>query len=318
MNSGRVSQGPKVKEFEESIAKSIGVKYAVAVSNCTNALHLANISIGISLGDEVLVADYTFPATGHSVLYCGATPVFVDNDPKTYNIDPTKIEEFLLKEKPDLVIMYNNTNSTFAGALAEAGLRSFDRTMPEEINRVLIDHISDVLFCLTQTAVDNLRNEGITRGVHLVGDVMVDALEFNKGIAEDRSQILERLRVVSKQYLVITVHRPANTDSREYMENIIGAVGEARMPVVFPVHPRTKKFLEEYGMWNRLPANIIVTEPLGYLDMLKLIRHACKILTDSGGIHKEAHILSVPCITLRDGTEWVETMEDGGYINGNG
>jgi UDP-N-acetylglucosamine 2-epimerase (non-hydrolysing) len=236
-----------------------------------------------------------------------------------------KVEEVILNEKPDLVIVYGDTNSTLAGALAaaklhipvahvEAGLRSFDRTMPEEINRVLTDHISDVLFCPTQTAVDNLRNEGITRGVHLVGDVMVDALEFNREIAEDRSQILERLNLASKQYLVLTVHRPANTDSQEHMENIMGAVGKAGLPVVFPVHPRTKKFLEEYGMWNWLPANIIAIEPLGYLDMLKLMRHACKILTDSGGIQKEAYILSVPCITLRDNTEWVETVEEGGNV----
>lgn len=237
----------------------------------------------------------------------------------------TNVEEVLLKEKPDLVIVYGDTNSTLAGALAaaklhipvahvEAGLRSFDRTMPEEINLVLTDHISDILFCPTQTAVDNLRNEGITRGVHLVGDVMQDALKFNIEIAEERSQILERHGLTSKQYLVLTIHRPANTDSQEHMENIIVAVGEAGMPVVFPVHPRTKKYLEEFGMWNRLTANIIVTEPLGYLDMLKLMRHACKILTDSGGVQKEAYILGVPCITLRDVTEWVETVEEGGNV----
>jgi len=237
----------------------------------------------------------------------------------------TGIEEILIKESPDLVIVFGDTNSTLAGALAaaklhipvahvEAGLRSFDRTMPEEINRVLTDHVSDLLFCPTETAVKNLTAEGITKGVHLVGDVMVDALEFNREIAEDRSQILKRLGLVSKQYLVLTVHRPANTDSREHMENIIRAVGEAGMPVVFPVHPRTKKFLEEYEMWNRLPANIIITEPLGYLDMLKLMRHASKILTDSGGVQKEAYLLGVPCITLRDVTEWVDTVEEGGNV----
>ena len=236
-----------------------------------------------------------------------------------------RLEEVLVKEKPDLVIVYGDTNSTLAGALAaaklhipiahvEGGLRSFDRTMPEEINRVLTDHISDILFCPTQTAVDNLRNEGITRGVHLVGDVMVDALEYNKEIAEERSLILERLGLASKQYLVLTVHRPVNTDSRENMKNIIEAVGMAGKPVVFPVHPRTKKVLEEYEIWNRLPTNIIITEPLGYLDMLKLMRHASKILTDSGGIQKEAYLLRVPCITLRDVTEWVETVEEGGNV----
>ena len=233
-----------------------------------------------------------------------------------------RVEEILLHEKPDLVIVYGDTNTTLAGALAaaklhipvahvEAGLRSFDRSMPEEINRIVTDHISDLLFCPTKTAVCNLANEGITSGVHLVGDVMVDALEFNKDIAEKRSSILERLGITPKQYLVLTVHRPANTDSREHMESIIGAVGEVRVPVVFPVHPRTHKCLEEYGMGGRLPANIIITEPLGYLDMLKLIRHASMILTDSGGIQKEAYLLGVSCITLRENTEWVETVEEG-------
>jgi len=233
-----------------------------------------------------------------------------------------QVEEILLCERPDLVIVYGDTNTTLAGALAaaklhipvahvEAGLRSFDRTMPEEINRVVTDHISDLLFCPTGTAVSNLANEGITRGVHLVGDVMVDALEFNKEIAEKRSPILERLGITQDQYLVLTVHRPANTDSRKHMESIIGAVGEAGIPVVFPVHPRTHKCLEEYGMGGRLPANIIVTEPLGYLDMLKLMRHASRILTDSGGIQKEAYLLGVPCITLRESTEWVETVKEG-------
>lgn len=170
--------------------------------------------------------------------------------------------------------------------------------MPEEINRIVTDHVSDLLFCPTQTAVDNLRNEGIIRGVHLVGAVMVDALEFNREIAEDRSQILERLGLVNKQYLVLTVHRAANTDNREHMENIIEAVGEAGMPAVFPVHPRTKQCLQKYGLWKRLPANIIITEPLGYLDTLKLIRHSQKVLTDSSGIQKEAYLLKIPCITL--------------------
>jgi len=233
-----------------------------------------------------------------------------------------RVEEVLVKEKPDLVIVYGDTNSTVAGALAavkmhipvahvEAGVRSFDRTMPEEINRVITDHISEVLFCPTQTSVDNLQKEGITRGVYPAGDVMVDALEFNKETAEERSTITGRLGVRSGQYLVLTVHRPVNTDSRAHMENILEAVARAGMPVVFPVHPRTKKILEEYGTLTRLPENILVSEPLGYLDMLKLMRHASKILTDSGGIQKEAYILGVPCITLRENTEWVETLHDG-------
>lgn len=161
-----------------------------------------------------------------------------------------EIEKVLLKENPDMMLIYGDTNSTLAGALAavklnikvahvEAELRSFDRSMPEEINRVLADHISDLLFCPTQTAVDNLANEGIEAGVHLVGDVMVDALEYNLKIAEKKSGIIEELALEKGKYLVITVHRPGNTDSRENMTNIIEALGEAGRVVVFPVHPRT-------------------------------------------------------------------------------
>ncbi len=234
-----------------------------------------------------------------------------------------RLEDVLLKERPDLVIVFGDTNSTLAGALAavklhipvahvEAGLRSFDRAMPEEINRVVTDHISDLLFCPTETAVVNLRNEGITKGVFLTGDVMVDALEFNREIAEDRSHILEDLGLAPGHYLVLTVHRPANTDSRENMMSILGAAGNAGWPVVFPVHPRTRKVLERYGLWDRLPKDLIITPPLGYLDMIRLMAYAKKILTDSGGMQKEAYILGIPCITLRDTTEWVETL-DGGW-----
>jgi len=233
-----------------------------------------------------------------------------------------RVEEVLEREEPDMVLVYGDTNSTLAGALAaakmhipvshvEAGLRSFDRTMPEEINRVLTDHISDLLFCPTETAVKNLANEGITNGVHLVGDVMVDALHFNRGIALEKSHILERLGMEEKGYLVVTVHRPANTDNRENMQSIIEALGEAGKPVIFPMHPRTRKYLQSYGMLDRLPANLIITEPLGYLDMLRLMDGAEKILTDSGGIQKEAYLLGVPCITLRENTEWVETVQGG-------
>ena len=233
-----------------------------------------------------------------------------------------RVEEVLEKEKPDLVIVFGDTNSTLAGALAavklhipvahvEAGLRSFDRTMPEEINRVVTDHVSDLLFCPTETAVRNLRDEGIIKGVHLVGDVMVDALEYNRGTAEKKSRVLKRFGLSRKGYLVVTVHRPANTDSRDYMESILSALGDSGMPVLFPIHPRTKKVLKEYGLWDHLPENVIATEPLGYLDMLQAMANAKKILTDSGGMQKEAYLLGVPCITLRDTTEWVETVDDG-------
>jgi len=232
------------------------------------------------------------------------------------------IEDVLEKEEPEIVLVYGDTNSTLAGALAaakmhvpvahvEAGLRSFDRRMPEEVNRVLTDHASDILFCPTATAVRNLAAEGVTEGVFLVGDVMVDAMNHNRTIAEERSRILEDAGVRPGEYLVVTVHRPSNTDSRENMAAIIGALGEAGVPVVFPVHPRTRKFLLGYDLLAAMPENIRITEPLGYLDMLRLMAHAKKILTDSGGVQKEAYMLGVPCITLRENTEWVETVEAG-------
>ncbi|MEN6519413.1 MAG: UDP-N-acetylglucosamine 2-epimerase (non-hydrolyzing) [Methanospirillum sp.] len=233
-----------------------------------------------------------------------------------------EIEKVLLAEEPDRVIVYGDTNSTLAGALAaaklhipvahvEAGLRSFDRRMPEEINRVMTDHISDLLFCPTPTAVENLAAEGITNGVHLVGDVMADALHFNRERAERQSKILEKFELGQGGYLVLTVHRPANTDSREAMDSILSAVGDAGMPVIFPVHPRTSSCLKEHGLADRVPANIHLVEPLSYLDMLRVMAGAQRILTDSGGIQKEAYMLGVPCITLRDTTEWVETVHDG-------
>lgn len=224
----------------------------------------------------------------------------------------TEIEKVILKEQPDLMLVYGDTNSTLAGALAavkhrirvahvEAGLRSFDRNMPEEINRVLIDHISDILFCPTQTAVDNLSKEGITQGVNLVGDVMLDALTYNLEVAKKKSRIIEELELEERKYLVTTVHRPGNTDSIDNMRSIIEALGESGMPVVFPVHPRTEKFLQEYGLL--MPANVRLIKPLGYLDMLMLMANARKILTDSGGVLKEAYMLGVPCITLRENTD---------------
>ena len=236
-----------------------------------------------------------------------------------------KIEEVLLKEKPDLVLVYGDTNSTLAGALAavklhvpvahvEAGLRSFDRSMPEEVNRVLVDHMSDFLFCPTQTAVDNLRSEGITKGVFLTGDVMVDALEYNKEIARDRSDVLQKYSLTPGRFFILTVHRPSNTDNPAHMESIIEALGKCGMKILFPVHPRTRKYLVSFGLWDKIPENVVICEPLGYLDMLAAMSSAGKILTDSGGVQKEAYLLSVPCITLRENTEWVETVEAGWNI----
>jgi len=232
------------------------------------------------------------------------------------------IEKVLLKEKPDLVLVYGDTNSTLAGALAsvklhipighvEAGLRSFDRTMPEEINRVLTDHSSDILFCPTQNAVNNLAKEGITKGVYKVGDVMLDALQYNQEIAESKSAILEDLNLESKQYLVATIHRPSNTDNKKNLSNIVEAFCSVDETIVLPVHPRTEKFLKEYNLYNKLQEKVRIIKPVGYLDFIKLMNHSKKIITDSGGVQKEAYIFKVSCITLRDKTEWVETVEDG-------
>jgi UDP-N-acetylglucosamine 2-epimerase (non-hydrolysing) len=233
-----------------------------------------------------------------------------------------KVEEVLMTEMPDLVLVYGDTNSTLAGALAatklqvpvahvEAGLRSFDRSMPEEINRVITDHISDILFCPTQTSVDNLEKEGIFCGVRKVGDVMVDALKHNAGFAGEKSHIIRKLGLKKGDYYVATVHRQGNTDNRMNLTAITEAFRDSGKTVIFPVHPRTKHYLHEYGLWDSLSENIRCIEPVGYIDMLTLMKNAKKILTDSGGIQKEAYIMGVPCITLRENTEWIETLTGG-------
>jgi len=232
-----------------------------------------------------------------------------------------RIEEVLLEERPDWVLVYGDTNSTLAGALAavklhipvahvEAGLRSFNRSMPEEHNRVLTDHAADLLFCPTQTAVDHLAHEGIVQGVHLVGDVMYDAVLYNIVLAEERSDVLTRLGVEPGCDALVTAHRPRNTDDPARLRAIIAALEEIScdLPVVFPVHPRTR-----HALANLPPAthNLRLIEPVGYLDMLMLEKHDRLILTDSGGVQKEAYLFAVPCVTLREETEWVETVQAG-------
>jgi len=232
----------------------------------------------------------------------------------------TAIEEVLLKEKPDWVLIYGDTNSTLAGALAaakrhipiahvEAGLRSFNRLMPEEINRVVADQLSHLLLCPSQVAVENLAAEGITKGVCITGDVMADALQFAAEKAGASSDILTRLALQPKRYLLATVHRAENTDNSERLAGILSAFAALDEPIVFPAHPRTRKFLQETGY--QPPENVKLIEPVGYFDIIALEKSARLLLTDSGGMQKEAYWLKIPCITLRDETEWIETVELG-------
>jgi UDP-GlcNAc3NAcA epimerase len=231
------------------------------------------------------------------------------------------IEDVLVSRSPDCVLIYGDTNSTLAGALAaaklcipvahvEAGLRSFNRRMPEEINRVAADHVSDLLLCPSDAAVTNLAGEGITKGVHLVGDVMLDVLNWAKQRIDGKSKtILDRLGLGKQDYLVATVHRSENTDEIGRLSSILRAFDSLNEPVVFPVHPRTRKIIAELNLSPKSHVHLI--EPLGYLDMVALVRSARLALTDSGGLQKETYWLGVPCVTLRKETEWVETVESG-------
>jgi UDP-GlcNAc3NAcA epimerase len=234
-----------------------------------------------------------------------------------------KIEELIGAERPDGAIVFGDTDSTLAGALAasrlqiplvhiEAGMRSFNRAMPEEINRIVADHLSSLLLCVTAGAVANLAREGISDKAYVVGDLMYDTALLATEVAEERSDIVERLGLSSKAYRVATVHRAGNTDDSNKLQEILDYVaGEAsRQPVVFPVHPRTAAAAAAAGL-QLDRAGIIVTEPLGYLDMCKLVHHSSLVMTDSGGLQKEAYFHRVPCITLRDETEWVETVACG-------
>jgi UDP-GlcNAc3NAcA epimerase len=218
------------------------------------------------------------------------------------------------------VVVFGDTNSTMAAALAavklgvpvahvEAGMRSFNRRMPEEINRVVADCLSTLLFCPTQTAVDNLAREGITSGVHQVGDVMYDSVLFNAGLAQRTSRVLERLGLEPNSYFLATVHRAENTDDQSRLAGILAAFRQIDLPIVLPLHPRTRKTLGA-GL-DAIGGRVRAIDPVSYLDMLMLERHARLILTDSGGVQKEAYWFGVPCVTLRDETEWVELVQAG-------
>jgi UDP-GlcNAc3NAcA epimerase len=232
------------------------------------------------------------------------------------------IERILIKEQPDWVLVYGDTNSTLAGALAaaklhlpiahvEAGLRSFNRTMPEEINRVLTDHLAEILLAPTETAVANLRREGLEESrIHLSGDVMYDAALFYADVAAARSRILESLDVAPKGYVLATVHRAENTDDPARLRAVFHGLSAlaAEVPIVLPLHPRTRAALGREGLLRRLPFALRIIEPVGYLDMIRLEQNARLIATDSGGVQKEAFFYRVPCVTLRSETEWTELV----------
>jgi UDP-N-acetylglucosamine 2-epimerase (non-hydrolysing)/UDP-GlcNAc3NAcA epimerase len=234
------------------------------------------------------------------------------------------LEPVLPDLSPDMVLVYGDTNSTLAGALAaaqrrvpvahvEAGMRSFDRAMPEELNRVLTDHASDLLLCSTETAVENLRNEGVAGEVRLVGDAMADVTLAFAPVAEERSTALADHGVEPGSYLLVTAHRAGNVDDPGRLQKLVELLEALPLPALFPLHPRTRARLDSAGLMERVEraSQVALAPPLGYLDFLTLARNARAVLTDSGGVQKEAFLLGTPCVTLRDTTEWVETVESG-------
>ncbi|MCH7699659.1 MAG: UDP-N-acetylglucosamine 2-epimerase (non-hydrolyzing) [Chloroflexi bacterium] len=231
-----------------------------------------------------------------------------------------RLEVVLQEEAPDWVVVFGDTNSTLAAALAaaklglpiahvEAGLRSFDRSMPEEVNRVLTDHCATLLFCPTDTAMQHLAAEGLSERAHLTGDIMFDSLQQHRELLDDRTGLLEEMGLERKGYFLATVHRAANTDDPASLARIVQALGDLQDAVVLPLHPRTKAALQAADI--HLPPNVKEIAPVGYLDMLALQLHARMVLTDSGGVQKEAYLLGTPCVTLRQETEWPETLVDG-------
>jgi len=233
-----------------------------------------------------------------------------------------RLDAVVEREDPDVVLVYGDTNSTLGAALVaakldvrlahvEAGLRSYNRAMPEEVNRVLTDHAADLLFAPTKTAAEALRREGVTAGVHWTGDVMYDALLWAREHAHGRIDVLDELGVVPGEFQLATVHRAGNTDDPARLEAIIDALGDAPLPVVFPAHPRTVEAMREFGLYDRADRELQLVEPVGYLEFVSLLNAAERVATDSGGVQKEAFMLDTPCVTLREETEWIETVEAG-------
>jgi UDP-GlcNAc3NAcA epimerase len=232
------------------------------------------------------------------------------------------LEPLVAAERPDVLLVYGDTNSTLAGAIAgaqggvavahvEAGMRSYDRTMPEELNRVVADHAAALLLCSSDRSADTLRSERVTGEVVVVGDVMVDVAMLLAPRARERTQVLEACGVRSGEYLAATAHRAGNVDDPARLERLVELLLAVDGPVVLPAHPRTRARLEEAGLLDRLQRGVRIVPPLGYLDFTALLVHARAVLTDSGGVQKEAYLAGVPCVTLRSTTEWTETVDAG-------
>jgi UDP-N-acetylglucosamine 2-epimerase (non-hydrolysing)/UDP-GlcNAc3NAcA epimerase len=232
------------------------------------------------------------------------------------------LEPLVADSAADAVLVYGDTNSTLAGALSgaqahvpvahvEAGMRSYDRAMPEELNRVLADHAADLLLCSSEQAAENLRAEGVRGEIEVVGDVMVDVALLLGPRARERTEVLERYGVEPGGFCLVTVHRAGNVDDPARLARLVELLEALPLPAVLPLHPRTARRLEEAGLRGRVESAVRLTPPLGYLEFTALLQHARALLTDSGGVQKEAYLAGVPCVTLRDTTEWTETVDAG-------
>lgn len=235
-----------------------------------------------------------------------------------------KLEKIFLTENPGLIMLIGDTNSTLAAALTasrlglkcahlEAGTRMFDKKVPEEINRIVADNVSDLLFCPSLVAVNNLKREGFSSGVYFTGDVMIDLLLSHINSSK-KSRILNKLGLKKEGYVLATIHRQKNTNNKNYLLNILDGLVKSGKKIVIPLHPRTRKFLERYNRLGYYERRLMIIEPVGYIDMISLEKNAEKIVTDSGGVQKEAYYLKVPCVTLDNSTGWPETVKDGWNI----
>jgi UDP-GlcNAc3NAcA epimerase len=295
---------------------------AAAVSRLLRAEHEeVLVHTGQHYDDElstVFVAELGIPAPEHELAIGSGS-----NTQQTARMLEA-LAPLLVQERPDAVLVYGDTNSTLAGGLAaaqagiglahvEAGMRSFDRGMPEEINRVLTDHLSALLLCSSEVAVENLAREGIVDGVELVGDVMVDVARLFATRARERTEVLERWKLRPGDFLLATAHRAGTVDVPARLDALVELLRSMPVPVLLPLHPRTALRLQEAGALERLTEGqrVLVAPPLGYLDFTTLLMHARAVLTDSGGVQKEAYLAGVQCVTLRDRTEWPETVQSG-------